>query len=445
MFGQTIIVVCGHQTLDEILVKSGKHSSEHPVVYGYTENFESSGILGAYGQVWCIQRKFVQDTLQHIDSGNSDLESRAAIEVLDFIKNAENVGGQPFNIDELIKTSHYNIVSSLIFGKRFEAGDATLKRLVELVYEATLNVPDQGLLSFFEWMKYLPGDWFKVRRQRYLINEILKILQKMVDEHKKIPEKPNSTDFIYSFFKEQERRKKDNEDLAGFKDRDLLLMGYGFLFGGIGVIQALQWSALYLMHYPEVVSRMQKEIEKNVGNNRSPTMADKQRLPFCQAVMYEVLRTASVICVTPAHVLTSDLLINGYNLQKDSWILPALCTVNMDSSIFKEPETFNPDRFIKEDGQVFGFEKVNTSFSMGPRNCLGQRLAEIEMFLLITALVQNFDIENEADTPLPSLEGTYKGAHITTPYKVCLKKRVQYSSRMSARLRIHQRFPNTRI
>ncbi|XP_062604818.1 cytochrome P450 2B2-like isoform X2 [Saccostrea cucullata] len=366
VFGQTIIVACGHQTLHEMLEKHGEYCCEHPCVYGYTEYFESSGIIGAFENVWYVQRKFLKDTLTSIDSGGSNLETHVANEVPDFINHVENSGGQPFSIDELLKKSHYNIVSSIIFGKRFELGDATLTRLVELVYESTINTPDQAVLSFFEWMKYLPGDCLKVRRQRYLIDQILAIIQQEVDEHKKVEEKPNSTDLIYSFFKEQERRKQSNENLVGFQDRDLLLMGYGLLLGSIGGILALQWAVLYLMHHPKVVSRMQREIEENVGNSRPPTMADKPRLPYCQAVMYEVLRAASVIQVSPTHCISTDLTINGYHLKKDSWILFAFCTVNMDPSIFKEPETFNPDRFINEDGQVFGFEKVNVSFSIGP-------------------------------------------------------------------------------
>lgn len=237
----------------------------------------------------------------------------------------------------------------------------------------------------------------------------------------------------------------------------MLLMGYGLLFGGVSVVQALSWSFLYLIHHPDVVCTMQKEIDNTIGKSRLPTWKDKPALPYCQAVIYEILRISSTIPVAPTHVLTENIKINGYTLPKGAWVLLGLCTVNWDSSIFPEPEKFNPGRFIDDSGQLFGFEKVYASYSMGnnlfmiekesfktacnfplavgvfsisascyagPRSCAAQALAEIELFLFITSVIQRYNIANEPGKPMPSLEGTYKGAHIPSPYNLCLKHRL---------------------
>lgn len=424
IFGQKVIVVCGHQTLTEVLERKADFTVEHPVVFGYTEYFESSGLLGAFGQVWKKQRKFVINTFRKIDSGSASQESRVADVVVDFLKDVDLANGCPIDIIKLIKTNHYNIVSSLLFGEKFKPGDETLSRLVELVDEATYIVPDQAILSMFEWLKYLPGDRFKIKRQRHLVDEILKIVQQFVDEHKENAHEKDSIDFIYSFMQEQERMREARENMEGFNDRDMLLMGYGLLFGGVSVVQALSWSFLYLVNHPDVVCNMQTEIDNTIGKSRSPTWKDKPSLPYCQAVLYEILRISSAIPVAPTHVLTENIQVNGYTLPKGAWVLLGLCTVNWDSSIFPEPEKFNPGRFINDSGQLFGFEKVYASYSLGPRSCAAQALAEIEMFLFITSVVQKYNIANEPGKPMPSLEGTYKGAHIPNPYNVCLKERL---------------------
>jgi cytochrome P450 family 2 subfamily U polypeptide 1 len=174
------------------------------------------GIAGGSGTIWRNQRKFGHDTLQAIDSGSENLESRVSGEVADFLEEIEKMEGKPFDISRLIKTSHYNIISSLIFGKRFAHSDANLTQLVDLVDEAMAIFPEQGILGFVEWLKYLPGDRFKVRRRRFLVDEIFKIVQKSVDEHKETLDDPKAQDFIYSFLNEQKRRKLANEDLTGF-------------------------------------------------------------------------------------------------------------------------------------------------------------------------------------------------------------------------------------
>lgn len=148
-------------------------------------------------------------------------------------------------------------------------------------------------------------------------------------------------------------------------DRDMLLMGYGLLFGGVSVVQALSWSFLYLVNHPDVVCNMQTEIDNTIGKSRCPTWKDKPSLPYCQAVLYEILRISSAIPVAPTHVLTENIQVNGYTLPKGAWVLLGLCTVNWDSSIFPEPEKFNPGRFINDSGQLFGFEKVYASYSLG--------------------------------------------------------------------------------
>lgn len=163
------------------------------------------GILGAFGQVWKKQRKFVIDTLRKIDSGSANQESHVADVVVDFLKDVELANGQPIEMKKVINTNHCNIIFSLLFGEKFEHGDETLSRLAGLVEEAGYAVSDSGVLSFFEWLKYLPGDLFKAKRLRYLVDEIKKVVKESADKHKEKTHDADATDFIYSFMQEQER------------------------------------------------------------------------------------------------------------------------------------------------------------------------------------------------------------------------------------------------
>ncbi|XP_056000461.1 cytochrome P450 2B1-like [Ostrea edulis] len=423
LFGRTIIVACGYDTLKELLVKNGEKTTGHPVSFGLTEYFELSGMIGSSGSIWRHQRKFGHDALKAIDSGSDNIESRVLAEVQDFLKEVEKMEGKPFDVSRLIKISHCNIMSSLLFGKRFAHNDPTLTRLVDLVDEAMAIFPEQGILSYVEWLKYLPGDRFKVRRRRFLVDEIFKIVQKSVDEHKETLENPKNQDLIYSFLNEQKKRKMNNEDLTGFGDRDLLIMGYVLHFSSTPALNELYWYILYLMHNPDVVVRMRKEIQENVGMKKPVTMADQAKLPYCRAVMYEVLRMSTPVFVTAAHTLSEDIEVNGFTLPNDAWLMPVLGTANLDPANFPEPEKFKPERFLNENGELAGYEKVYMSFALGPRDCVAKNIAKMEMSLFLTTLVQNYDIENEPGKPLPSLEGISNGFRSAIPYEVCLKKR----------------------
>ncbi|XP_062580858.1 cytochrome P450 2B9-like [Saccostrea cucullata] len=356
VFGQTIIVVCGYNTIKEVLVKHGESTSAHTTSFGFSEYFELSGIFGASGTKWRNQRKFGHETFRSIDSGSNNLESRVLEELPDVFQEIDKMKGTPFDVSRLIKTSHYNIISSLLFGQRFAHDDATLTRLVDLLDEVNKIVPEQLALNFMEWLKYVPGDPFKVRRRRFLVDEIFKIVEKSVDEHKETLENPKSDDFIHSFLQEQGKRKLNKESLEGFADRDILILGYTLYFTSAPVVDVLYWFILYLMHNQDVVVRMRKEIQENVGTNKPVTMADQEKLPYCRAVMYEVLRMCfTKVNLSPTHTFSEDLTVNGYTLPKGAWLMAALCTVNLDPNIFPEPEKFKPERFINENGQLFGY------------------------------------------------------------------------------------------
>lgn len=52
----------------------------------------------------------------------------------------------------------------------------------------------------------------------------------------------------------------------------------------------LQWSLLYLMHYPDVRKRVQQEIDEVVGRGRLPSVKDKPQLIYTEATIMEIQR-----------------------------------------------------------------------------------------------------------------------------------------------------------
>lgn len=61
---------------------------------------------------------------------------------------------------------------------------------------------------------------------------------------------------------------------------------------------------LYMVLYPEVQSKIQREIDQNVGRDREVTFDDKINLPYLDAVIMEVRRIATPFPVTPPRMST---------------------------------------------------------------------------------------------------------------------------------------------
>ena len=79
----------------------------------------------------------------------------------------------------------------------------------------------------------------------------------------------------------------------------------------------------------------------------------------------------------------------------------------MDPANFESPETFRPERFLSEDGTEVVKPEAFIPFSVGQRACMGDQLAEKELFLIVSSLIHNFDIgySSKSEASPPTLRG----------------------------------------
>ncbi len=77
----------------------------------------------------------------------------------------------------------------------------------------------------------------------------------------------------------------------------------------------------------------------------------------------------------------------------------------MDPTLWKDPESFNPDRFLSSDGKTIVKPDYFIPFGVGRRVCLGDVLAKAELFLLFSSLLHVFNLRLPEGAPLPGLRG----------------------------------------
>jgi cytochrome P450 len=119
-----------------------------------------------------------------------------------------------------------------------------------------------------------------------------------------------------------------------------------------------------------------------------------------------------------------DIQLGGFTIPKGTTVLPSLFHALHDPNHFKEPNVFNPDRFINAEGK-FVYDDRMIAFGVGKRVCLGQTLAEKEFFIFFTGILQQFEILPVPGAVLPSYVDIYPKAIIRSApqYEVIFKKR----------------------
>ncbi|KAH9924330.1 cytochrome P450 [Epithele typhae] len=120
--------------------------------------------------------------------------------------------------------------------------------------------------------------------------------------------------------------------------------------------------------HPEAQERAQAEIDAVIGRGRLPDFSDRQALPYVNAVIKEITRWHVSIPPGLAHATSEDDEFEGYFIPKGTAVNVNAWAILHDPAVFEDPETFKPERFMK-DGKLDPAVKDLTAVAFG----LGRR------------------------------------------------------------------------
>lgn len=133
-----------------------------------------------------------------------------------------------------------------------------------------------------------------------------------------------------------------------------------------------------------------------VGDDRSPTFEDLDRLPFIRACIQEVSRIRPLTRFGTAHYTTSEVLYKHYRIPADCFVVINQSAIHNNPEYFHEPYQFHPGRYLNSSFPN-SFGKAHLNFGAGRRICPGIHVAESSLFIALAKLVWLFDIKPPRD------------------------------------------------
>ncbi|XP_063099979.1 cytochrome P450 2D17-like isoform X2 [Cavia porcellus] len=416
-----VVILNGLVAVREALVNHSEDTADRPPMPIYEHvgiGQHSRGvILAHYGLTWRELRRFSVSTLRNFGLGKKSLEQWVTEEAACLCAAFASQDGRPFSPNAFLNKATCNVIALLIYAHRFEYEDLRLNQLLRLL-EDTMK-EESGIvpqvLNAVPILLRIPGLPDKVFPGQ---KAFMDLLDELLTEHRMSwdPAQP-PRDLTDTFLSEMEKAKGNPK--SSFSDANLrLVVADLFTAGMVTTSTTLAWALLLMILNPDVQRCVQQEIDEVIGQGRPPEMADQARMPFTNAVIHEVQRFADIAPLGFPHMTSRDTEVQGFLIPKGTTLITNLSSVLKDETAWEKPLKFHPAHFLDAEGR-FVKPEAFMPFSAGPRTCLGEPLARMELFLFFTCLLQRFSFSVPEGQPRPSDSAPFAILKSPSPYQLC--------------------------
>lgn len=300
-------------------------------------------------------------------------------------------GGRPFDFEGAMNLLAMDVILRTMFSARVEQDTAEIEHAVRLLSETAYD-------DMF-YPASLP-DWLPLPAKRAK-RRAMRLLDELIWSHIRARRASGEVhNDLLGMLLTAVDSEGDGSLLSDEQVRDQLMTT--FLAGHETTASGLTWAGWVLASHPEVAERAAAEVDAAL-QGRKPGFADVARLPYLGQIVKETLRLYSP---APGVFMRQA----AQEVQIGPWILPKGAMVTILSSIphrdprwFADPARFNPDRFSPDAAKQIP-RGAYFPFGTGPRVCIGNSFASMEMVLILAMLLQRYSLRAAPGQEQPGLK-----------------------------------------
>jgi len=344
-----------------------------------------NGLLTNEGESWRRQRRMIQPAfyktqLEELFKKMAKVAENYCLKLEDKSRKTE-----PLDIAKEMMSVTADIVMKTLFSTENPASQSQMYQ--------SMNTAQEHIMyrTFHPFL--IPFTYINGKRRRFL--QALNLFDSNVFDW--IEERRNSAnppvDLLTMLL--QARDAETGEPMSDQQMRDEAITIYSA--GHETSANGLSWTLYLLTQHPEIVEKIRAEARKVLGE-RTPTFEDLKVLQYTRQVLEEGLRLYPPAYAVGRETIGEDEIL-GQKIPKKAIVLLAIYALHRDPNYWDNPEAFDPSRFEPEKVK----ERPRLSylpFGAGPRMCIGNHFAMMEMQLILVMLLRKFDFELVKDHPV---------------------------------------------
>ncbi|KAF2713324.1 cytochrome P450 [Pleomassaria siparia CBS 279.74] len=391
IFGNNHIWLSDDNIANELLSKRGALHQDRPSLHQLEDSQNAPEYLPllGYNEAWRRQRKLVTQVM-----AESVRTRHHNIPYLELPQMLSELLSSPEDYQDHLENYTSRVICRLSYGDaehfaQIRAGSHGLIQAISPAKHITNIIPQ------LKWLPMWMSPWKKEEARRHADERVffLHTVAVLVDQM-------SAGTARWSYLQQC----LENKTEAGISDMECsYIVGMIGLAGVLTTSTAMMTYLLAMSLYPEWQTRLQNEVDTVCGD-RMPELSDAPQMPLLRAVVMEIMRWRPIVPSDIPHQTTEDDVYDGYFIPKGSYIHPSPWAITRDTSMFPEPELFNPDRWLspeypsyKEPLTEFPSIRNFTSFGYGRRICMGMNLTENEFFLAMGGMAWAMTISKKKD------------------------------------------------
>ncbi|CAK8562839.1 unnamed protein product [Lathyrus sativus] len=387
------IVVTSPSTAREVL-------KEHDTVFanrdvpaaGRAATYGGSDIVWSpYGPEWrmlrkiCVVKMLSNTTLDSVYELRRGEFRRTVGYIHDRVGSAVNIGEQVF-------LTVLNVITNMMWGAGVEGAERESLGVEfrEAVAEMTGLLGKPNVSDFFPGLARFDLQGV-VKEMNALVPRFDRIFEKMISERVKKEEEgkeSESKDFLQFLL----NLKDEGDSKTPFTSTHVKALLMDMVVGGSDTSSnTIEFAIAEMMNKPEVMRKVQEELETVVGKDNSVEESHIHKLPYLHAVMKETLRLHPVLPLMVPHCPSETTKVGGYTIPEGSRVFVNVWAIHRDPSVWKNPLEFDPTRFLDGKWDYSGNDFSYFPFGSGRRICAGIAMAERTVLYFMATLVHLFD------------------------------------------------------
>lgn len=356
------------EVIEYILKQNHKNYFKSEIQSVTLGKYLGNGLLTNNGKDWLKQRRLIQPGFSKAKIANlvSIMEKEIDAAFQSFDKEPE------VDLNVFFHTLAFNIVAKTLFSSDID--ENKVLELGKIITEVQEVFAKEVRLPFYSQILKVFGVIDKTIKKS---KKSKAIIQSVLDKRRSSGEEKNDLlDMLIQTRYEDTQLPMSDEQLV---DEMLIL----FIAGHETTANALSFTFFEISQNSEAEKKLKQEISEEGENSFTPESLMKKS--FTSNVIKEAMRLHSPAWAIDRQALENDSF-KEYSWPKDTLIILYITGLHRNPKYWDDPNSFIPERFEDENAKNFAYYP----FGAGPRLCIGEHFAMMEMVLIVRKFYKSF-------------------------------------------------------